>query len=127
MKEIIDYLLKVESKLFTKLAVKLCGALMGCLDKHLPSGIWHEFHQLRLNDELKDGWSQLIMNISLPSYLHPHTTLCYQLIVDRLFKHMVDKKKCTASSIVPTVKLSVRDENVVRYMSGYVALSRTAE
>ena len=43
-----------------------------------------------------------MMNTSLPSYLHAHTTLCYQLIVDQLFKHnMVEKKTCTVSSIVP--------------------------
>ena len=62
------------------------------------------------------------MYASLPCHLHAHTNQCYQIVLDRVFKDMIAQKKGPVHYVTPEDgALSVREENVVHYMSGYVA------
>ena len=88
----------------------------------MPSQMWQAFHKLRLNEKLKDTWSIFIAHVPMPPQLRAYTSPCYQIIVDRVFKHMIARKKVTPNFVtIDNDSLSVREENVVRYMSGYVA------
>ena len=61
------------------------------------------------------------MHVPMPPQLRAYTSPCYQIVVDRVFKHMIARKKVTPNFVTTDDSLIVREENVVRYMSGYVA------
>ena len=124
LRDIIDHLLKLDSTQIAELAIELCSELERCLpskDKCVPSQMWQAFHKLRLSEKLKDTWSIFIMHVPMPPQLRAYTSPCYQIVVDRVFKHMIARKKVTPNFVTTDDSLIVREENVVHYMSGYVA------
>ena len=62
------------------------------------------------------------MSTSLPHHLYSHSNQCFQILLDKIFKDMIAQKKESVSPVMPDDGvLSVREENALRYMSGYVA------
>ena len=112
------------------LAVELFTLLEHCflpdLLKSIAKGhMWSAFHQFRLGDQPKDAWRKFMAcSPLLPAHLNQHADQCLQLIIDRLFKRIITMKKKklhTTSHTPPDPKLSDREDNVVYYMSRFVA------
>ena len=127
LQEVVDYLIRLDRWQIGELSVKLCDELEHCLPSKgkcmLPNQMWRAFHQIRLSDKLKETWSKSIMYASLPTHLTAHADLCFPLVVDRVFKHMIAQKKGPTCPTAPDENtLCVREENVVRYMAGYVSI-----
>lgn len=92
----------------------------------LPSAaqasLWSTFHRLRCSQAMKVPWDDFIRS-NIPSSLQQESTLCFQLILDRMLKAEVRKRvegqECAAKCCVRPLTLIER--NTVRYMAGYVA------
>ena len=126
LKEIIDHLLKLKSGHIAELSVEVSDELEACLASTsaclLPNQMLRKFHQVCLSDKLRLTWSKFVMSASLPHHLYSQSNQCYQILLDRIFKDMIAQKKGPVSPVAPDdgTLLSVREENVLRYMSGYV-------
>ena len=95
----------------------------------LPSSkaqrMWSAFHKFRNKPELVVAWSACIIQSQGISdlSLDPSTTrLGLQVLIDRLFKSMILNRNKKPEQAVDLTPLSAREQNVVFYMSGYVAL-----
>lgn len=128
--EILEFLYKFKNKPeFQALAEELYAHLERCFPPEkgkcmlsLTKGhLWSAFHQLRLSGHPKEAWHRLMSQAQLPLHLKQHTDKCFQLIIDRLLKHMVQAMKSELHTTPRSVELSVREDNVVYYMSGFVA------
>ena len=92
----------------------------------LPSSkaqrMWSAFHKFRNKPELLVAWSACIQNQGI-SDVDPSTTrLGLQVLIDRWFKSMILNRSKKPEQAVDLTPLSAREQNVVFYMSGYVAV-----
>ena len=120
------------------IASEVCSQLESCLppddQKITARGLdrmWAEFHKLRFSTNLQERWKEYFCTLHTPSHLHTYNNQSLQVLLDRLFKHMISQRNAThrTNSEATTmkdsnIKLSEREENVVRYtcMSGYVVV-----
>ena len=135
IREIIEHVEKYkDSPVLVKLATELCSQAECCIPEEnwecLPSltkgRMWSAFHQLRLSDKPQDTWRQFMVEISLPPQLLASVSeQCFQLVIDRLLKFMVGMKNKKQQPSMSDIHLSLREENVVYYMSGFVAFKLT--
>ena len=82
-------------------------------DNHL----WQKFHSLRSSVDFCDKWKSFLTKEDLEP-----NPMIYQHITQELFETIIDKKleiRETARTN-STVKLTAQEENVVRYIGGYV-------
>ena len=131
IREIIEHVEKYkDSPNLVQMAAELCSQVECCLPKTdrecLPSlrrgCMWSAFHQLRLSDKPQDNWKRFLVQISLPPRLLASVSdQCFQLVIDRMLKSMIEIRKKEQQPSMPVIQLSVREENVVYYMSGFVA------
>ena len=132
--EVINYAVKYidtdqARDFFSPVASQLEACLQAGGRCKLPSSraerMWSAFHQFRTKPELKEAWSTFIDNIRMPVSLHSHIVLALQILVDRWFKKMITMKRPAETqrmrrgSLSP---LSLREQNIVFYMSGYVSV-----
>lgn len=119
-------------------AVNICTHLLTILrdsnSMHtIPSAvtgqIWHDFHKLRFNPTLHATWSSYLKAVETPSSLMTESSLLFQLLVDRLFKHFIaaraddhlDCAQTQQSTGHKSLPMTIREQNAIRYMAGYVA------
>ena len=82
------------------------------------SVFWKNFHALRLSPSIQSAWHACVTSLSLPEAAE-HMTL--QVILKRLIGKTI--QATTAVSPEPKAQeLTRREENVIRYMCGYVVL-----
>ena len=86
--------------------------------------MWRYFHILRTDSDLKSAWVSTVF----PDALQQESTLTFQLLCDRFLKAMIANKSHSqqqtgVSSKSTRAELNIREQNAVRYMSGYVAVS----
>ena len=128
LKEVLEFLERFnDNPDFELLAVELFTLLERCFLpdqlKSITKGhMWSAFHQLRLSEQPKDAWRRFMAHSLLPAQ---HADQCLQLIIDRLFKRVITTKtkRLHKTSHTPPddPKLSEHEDNVVYYMSGFVA------
>jgi hypothetical protein len=83
------------------------------------STVWRKFHILRLSPSIMSVWK-----LCVPP-AEPNTTqvsnIVLQVIIKRMFSDVIQQMTTAKSSAsLPVQLLSVREENVVRYVAGYV-------
>ena len=136
---LITFILEQESErngTVSEFAAYVCTCLSDILAniKHthtLPSSImskmWGKFHEFRFNPTLHQYWALYLERVQVPQSIKQESTLVLQLLVDRLFKRIVKNEaqpvgsSQTAAPSNQPVVLTVREENAIRYMAGYVA------
>lgn len=111
-------------------AIEICSQIESCLPpkgENLSTGsdkVWSKFHKLRLCPILRECWKEYLRTSRVPTHLLKYSDQSLQVMLDRVLKYMIKQRSTTAAG--PTkdddIKLSEREENVVRYMSGYVAV-----
>ena len=133
--ELFDHLLKSCTDLRAPIAAEILAKLKSCLpaDTGEPltangaDRMWSMFHKLRLSEEMCKKWNVFLQRCNVPSSLQKYGRQSLQVMFDRSFKHIVAERNSakTASSRATEGSIdtiSEREENVVRYMSGYVAV-----
>ena len=82
-------------------------------DNHL----WQKFHSLRSSVDFCDKWKSFLTKADLEPY-----PMFYQHVTHEIFETIIDKKLeiREAARTHSTVKLTAEEENVVRYIGGYV-------
>ena len=114
------------------IATQICSQLeTQCLSKQHVSckgadNVMKHFHKLRFSEELKKSWVAYVQRMDVPQHLQQYTSQSLQLILDRMLKVLILRCSTVAqsqcSSVPGDASLSEREENVIRYMSGYVAV-----
>lgn len=132
--ELFDHLIKSSEDAKTLIAAELFSKLESCLSvqgRSLTSNgadkMWSLFHKVRLSEDMFKKWNVFIQRSSAPSSLQKYGRQSLQVILDRGFKHIIAERnnaKATDSEDTCTddSNISEREKNVVRYMSGYVAV-----
>ena len=112
----------------------VCTRLAGILDKSkhkrkLPSAImgkvWGQFHKIRFDSTLHHQWTTYLTAVDVPPPLKIGASLTLQLLLDRLFKRLINILAVDSKAIVhldQEVTLTPREQNAIRYMGGYVAV-----
>ena len=85
------------------------------------------FHKFRFSEALLKTWSSFLCAVKAPLPLQVEAQLTLQLLVDRLFKRLIT---ITAAETdckykvqkAQDVHLTLREQNAIRYMAGYVAV-----
>ena len=87
--------------------------------------MWSTYHKLRTSEDLRKKWSTYFQSSSAPANLKEYSLQTLQVLLDRALRYILSKRN-TAGAKLKTESnncdVSVREENVVRYMSGYVAV-----
>ena len=120
------------------IAVQLCSQLNELLgrskkDQRFPtmviSKMWSSFHILRFSPKVQAQWEAYQTALHTPTSLQVEGKLLLQLLLDRILKRLVAAGVSEGSTaVVPDhevapehhVKLTLREQNAVRYMAGYV-------
>lgn len=115
-------------------AFLVCTRLSAILDKSkhkhkLPSAImgkvWGQFHKIRFDSTLHHQWTTYLAAVDVPSPLKIESSLTLQLLLDRLFKCLINIL-CIGSKPITNrdqeVMLTPREQNAIRYMAGYTLL-----
>ena len=114
------------------IAVQLCSRLSELLEgskRHwrLPTAVigklWSNFHKLRFDPEIQALWVSYQAAITTPPSLQDEGKLLLQLLLDRILKRLIadEATECSTAAVPERhVCLSSREQNVVRYMAGYV-------
>ena len=121
---ILQTLSNVSSPAYAQIATSIHLNLKQLLksSKHyrLPSRaiheMWAKFHCLRLYPDLLSSWDLMLKVASIKGN-EAHLTL--QLLIDRFLKQLVNQQVELATR---TIHISVREQNAIRYMAGYVAI-----
>ena len=80
--------------------------------------LWRKYHVLRLSSTVRQAWEDCATYLSLSDNIK-HLTL--QVILKRIMSSTINlNTTVTTPDLVEPEKLSEREENVVRYMAGYV-------
>ena len=97
--------------------------------RKLPSGVmgkvWGQFHKFRFDSALHHEWMTYLSTVDVPPTLKIEASLTLQLLLDRLFKHLINILAIDCKPIVhpdQEITLTLREQNAVRYMAGYVAV-----
>ena len=102
---------------FTKAACEQASSIRA------QGNMWRCFHILRTDSALKSAWD----SVAFPDPLRQESALTFQLLCDRFLKAMIANKSSSQQqskvSSTSNTKLSPREQNAVRYMAGYVAVS----
>ena len=134
MIEVINFLIMSVSTCETRdFLVGLISKLEACLragDRcQLPSSkaarVWSSFHRLRVDPDLRVAWANYLSSIHLPATLQAQSAFALQLVVDRLLKKLISMRTDDQSQTAGKNNLStltLREQNVVYYMSGYIAV-----
>ena len=129
IKEVLKHVQKFkDNPTFADMIVKLGSQVEDCLPTEdcLPSSsgrMWSTFHQFRVSETAIDAWRRfMVQTVPHPQLLAHASNLCFQLVIDRVLKCMIEMRKNKLSTSKPKIKLSVREENVIYYMSGFVAV-----
>ena len=89
--------------------------------ENVPAQTVEEFSRSEALRELKSKWLSCVGVLHLPEDVLSVADLVLQILLKRMFQN--DIKELTvapAQTQSPAEKLTPRDENVVRYMAGYV-------
>ena len=128
IREVLEHIQKFkDSPTFVEMVAKLGSQVEHCLptEECFPSRgrMWSTFHDFRVSDTAIDDWRKFMVRTVLNPQLLAHASnQCFQLVIDRVLKCMIETKKHKLSTNAPVIKLSVREENVIYYMSGFVAV-----
>jgi hypothetical protein len=131
--ELFDHLIKSNEELKSQIAAEIFSKLESCLpaegEPFTVNGadkMWSMFHKLRLSEDMLQKWNIFIRRSSTTSSLQKYGRQSLQVTLDRGFKHLIAERNSTAkatnSKTTDENIISEREENVVRYMSGYVAV-----
>ena len=83
--------------------------------------LWRNFHVLRLSENLKPKWLSCVGVLHLPEDVLSGADLELQILLKRMFQNVIQELMAApAQTQFPAEELTPRDENVVRYMAGYV-------
>ena len=130
--ELYDHLVKSSEDTRSLIAVEIFSKLESCLPvegKLLTSNgadkKWSLFHKLLFSEDMFKKWNVFIQRSSVPSYLQKYGRQSLQVVLDRDFKHVIAERnsaEATNSKDTDDSNISEREENVIRYTSGYVAV-----
>ena len=88
--------------------------------------VWVTFHKFRFSESLLETWPSFLRVVKAPLPLQAEAQLTLQLLVDRLFKHLITITAETDCKYnvqkAQDVHLTLREQNAIRYMAGYVAV-----
>ena len=89
--------------------------------------VWAVFHKFRFSEALLETRSSFLCAVKAPLPLQAEAQLTLQLLVDRLFKHLITitaaETDCKYNvQKVQNVHLTLREQYAIRYMAGYVAV-----
>ena len=88
--------------------------------------VWKSFHKLRFSSEVHYSWQNLQASLETTSILLSEENLFCQMLLDRLMKYYITKQlsllheESPSVPSHPTITLSSREKNVVRYIAGYI-------
>ena len=114
------------------IAVQLCSRLSELLEgskrhRRLPTAVigkvWSNFHKLRFDPKIQALWVSYQAAITTPPSLQGEGKLLLQLLLDRILKRLIadEATECSTAAVPERhVCLSSQEQNVVRYMAGYV-------
>lgn len=135
--ELFDHVIKSNEELKSTIAAEIFSMLESCLPGEggplTVNGVdkmWSMFHKLRLSEDTFKKWNVFIQRSSTTPSLQKYSRQSLQILLDRGFNHLIAERNSVkaASTSKATDKsnidiwISEREENVVRYMSGYVAV-----
>jgi len=128
MEVILQILSNVSSPAYAQIATSIHLNLTQLLNSskryRLPSRaigeLWAKFHRLRLHPVILSSWEQFVKDASIKGD-EVHLTL--QLVIDRLLKQLINQQaKVTTQKSFTSHQLTVREQNTIRYMAGYVVI-----
>ena len=128
MEVILQILSNVSSPAYAQIATSIHLNLTHLLNSskryRLPSRaigeLWAKFHRLRLHPVILSSWEQFVKDASIKGD-EVHLTL--QLVIDRLLKQLINQQaKVTTQKSFTSNQLTVREQNAIRYMAGYIAI-----
>ena len=120
---------KKTARMAEQIVAKLSKIIAASLVYKLPSAkmgtIWRQFHQLRFDHQIGSVWQTYLDEADIPSHLAEARKILLQLILDRMLKHLISveaSRRKLKQAPLPDCGpvLDLREQNVIRYMSGYV-------
>lgn len=114
------------------IAVQLCSRVSELLEgskknRRLPTAVvgkvWSNFHKLRFDGHIQDLWAAYLIAIHTPPPLQGEAKLLLQLLLDRLLKRLIaaEARDCSTAAVPKQqIALTLREQNAVRYMAGYI-------
>jgi hypothetical protein len=121
-----------DCKASVDIAVQLCSRITEILEgskrnRRLPTAVigkvWNNFHKLRFNPQIQVLWASYQTALHTPPSLQGEGKLLLQLLLDRILKHLIatEASECSTAAVPEHhVNLTSREQNVIRYMAGYV-------
>ena len=95
-----------------------------------PSGgvkhtdVWIKYHQLRLSESIRRAWEPCVTRLCIEEDIVHHTLqVILKRMVSAIIHHRIEARSSVATtSTVCADRLTTREENILRYMAGYVVV-----
>ena len=87
--------------------------------------VWGQFHKVHFDSTLHHRWTTYLGNMVVPPPLKVEASFTLQLLLDRLLKRLINILAVDSKPTVTAnqeVTLTHREQNAIRYMTGYVAV-----
>lgn len=122
---------KVEEEEWKLLGEELLNMVLRCVSgpcerkRVALSQVWRNFHLSRLSSVIRARWNSCISMLYVSPNASKESELTLQLIFKRLMHALVKQMVSSSNKAVkttPLAGLSEKEENVVRYVAGYMVM-----